>query len=98
LRRLGGEGIANRGACVGDAIAHWSASSRLERYQGPTLILESDNDTGFTAAERKAFRALYPQARVQIFHGAGHLTSITRRDELVQAVLEFVAQGEALKV
>ena len=91
LRRVGNEGIANRGACIGDSIAHWSAGSNARRYQGPTLILESDNETGFTLADRQAFRASYPQARVHSFHGAGHLSSITRRDEFVSEVRRFVA-------
>jgi pimeloyl-ACP methyl ester carboxylesterase len=89
LRRLGNEGIANRGACIGDSIAH-RASGAAKRYQGPTLLVESDNDTAFTIAERKAFRASYPHARVHTFHGAGHLSSITRHDEFVSQVLHFV--------
>jgi|GEM_PF-1262295 len=92
LRRFGNEGIANRGACIGDSIAH-RASGAAQRYQGPTLLVESDNDTAFTIAERKAFRATYPHARVRIFHGAGHLTSITRRDEFIREVQRFMASS-----
>lgn len=96
LRRLGSQGIANRGACVGDSIAHWSSSSTpSEKYRGPTLILESDNDTGFTAGERRAFRASYPQARVCTFHGAGHLSSITRCDEFVAEVVGFMERSQS---
>jgi len=91
LQRVGNEGIANRGSCIGDSIAHWSESLDAEKYQGPTLLLESDNDTAFTIAERQAFRASYPHAHVHTFRGAGHLSSITRHDEFVATVLEFVA-------
>ncbi len=91
LQRAGNEGIANRGACIGDSIAHGSASLAAQKYRGPTLILESDNETAFTFAERDAFRASYPHATMHSFHGAGHLSSITRHDEFVAAVLGFVA-------
>ena len=96
LRRLDNEGIANRGACVGDSIAHWSSANQ-KRYSGPTLLVESDNDTAFTTAERKAFRASYPHARVHTFYGAGHLSSITRHDEFVSEVLQFVAATARLR-
>lgn len=90
LQRVGNEGIANRGACIGDSIAQWSSSLTAQKYQGPTLLLESDDETAFTIAERQAFRASYPYATVHTFRGAGHLSSITRHDEFVSEVLGFV--------
>lgn len=96
LRRVGSEGIANRGLCIADAIEHWSADAAAAKYDGQVLILEADNETGFTPAERDAFRRLYPHADVHVFHGAGHLASITRRDEFTATVLGFV--GETRRV
>lgn len=86
--RVGREGILNRAACIEDTAAHWSGTQR--RYEGPVLILESDNETGFTPDERAALRRSYPQAAVHTLHGAGHLSSITRTDEFVAEVMRFV--------
>ncbi len=91
LQRVGNDGIANRGACIGDSIAHWSQSLSGKKYQGPTLILESDDETAFTVSELQAFRQSYPHAHVHTFDGAGHLSSLTRTDEFVSEVLGFVA-------
>jgi len=85
LERVGQRGIANLGACVEDSL-------RLDdrpRYTGRTLIIESDNDTAFTPAERQALRESFSQASLCTLHGAGHLASITRRDQFIEAVLEF---------
>jgi esterase len=90
LQRVGNEGIANRGACIGDSISRWSASLVTEKYEGPTLLLESNDETAFTIAERQAFRESYPYATVHTFNAAGHLSSITRHDEFVSEVLIFV--------
>jgi pimeloyl-ACP methyl ester carboxylesterase len=87
LVRVGKEGIVNRGLCIEDAIFHWSGA---RPYQGPVLIFESDNETGFTPEERLELRSSYPQAVVHTFCGAGHLSSITRTNEFVDEVFRFV--------
>jgi len=89
FERIGSRGIANLGACIADSVRYGG------RYAGPTLIIESDNDTAFTAAERQALRETYPQANVRVFHGAGHLSGITRCDEFVAEVSEFMAPSQS---
>ena len=94
MARVGFEGIVNRGACIDDAIEHWSSAAKpMKPCKGPILILESDNETGFTAAERKAFRDLHAHAEVHTFRGAGHLSNLTRPSEFAEAVLSFVNDG-----
>ena len=94
MTRVGSEGIVNRGACIDDAIEHWSSAAKpMKRWNGPILILESDNETGFTAAEREAFRDFYAHATVHTFHGAGHLSNLTRPEEFNAAVLDFIGRG-----
>jgi pimeloyl-ACP methyl ester carboxylesterase len=88
--RVGVEGAANRGRCVADSVANAPAKA----YAGPVLIIESDNETGFTPAERTAFKRSYPQAALRTFHAAGHLASITRRDEFVAEVLGFLERTQ----
>ncbi|HET9392534.1 MAG TPA: alpha/beta hydrolase [Candidatus Rubrimentiphilum sp.] len=91
LARVGSEGIVNRGACVDDAIEHWSSAAKpMKPWDGPILILESDNETGFTSAERKAFRDHYAHAKVHTLYGAGHLSNLTRMEEFNAAVLDFI--------
>ncbi len=89
--RVGAGGAANRGRCIADSIV--SAGGRA--YAGPVLIIESDNETGFTRAERLTFKRSYPQALLRTFHGAGHLSSITRRDDFVAEVLAFMARSQS---
>lgn len=89
LRRVGRHGIANLGACIADSVRHPGGAG----YMGRTLIIESDNDTGFTPAERMALKRSYPHATLRTFHGAGHLASITRRDEFVAEVLGFMERS-----
>jgi len=94
MARVGCEGIVNRGACINDAIEHWSCAAKpMKPWKGPVLILESDNETGFTPSERKAFRDLYAHAEVHTFHGAGHLSNLTRPEEFNAAVLDFIGRG-----
>ncbi len=90
--RIGNRGAANRGQCVADSVATVPAKV----YEGPTLIIESDNESGFTLAERLAFKRSYPHATLCTFHGAGHLSSITRCDEFVVAVLGFMERSQSL--
>ncbi len=90
MARVGSEGVANRGACIDDAIAHWSSSAKpMKPWNGPVLILESDDETAFTEDERTAFRELYSHATVHTFHGAGHLSNLTRPSEFAAAVFGF---------
>ncbi len=86
--RVGVRGAANRGRCIADSIAAAGTSA----YAGPVLIIESDNETGFAPAERIAFKRSYPHASLCTFHGAGHLSSITRCAEFVATVWDFMAR------
>jgi pimeloyl-ACP methyl ester carboxylesterase len=91
LERVGRRGIANLGACVADSVRHADGP----RYVGRTLIIESDNDTAFTPAERQALRESYPQAKMCVFQGAGHLSGITRREEFLAQVAEFMEPSQS---
>jgi pimeloyl-ACP methyl ester carboxylesterase len=60
------------------------------RLKGRTLILESDNDSIIPASERVALKALYPQAQVHTFIGAGHGASIIKREEYISVIGTFL--------
>ncbi|MBI2681769.1 MAG: alpha/beta hydrolase [Acidobacteriales bacterium] len=56
----------------------------------PVLIMESDRDEMLSPSQRAALRSLYPSAEVHTFHNAGHLVTLTRREEYVGRILDFV--------
>jgi pimeloyl-ACP methyl ester carboxylesterase len=60
-------------------------------WNGRVLILESDQETGFTARERHDFRLLYPGASVHVFAHAGHLSFITHTQEFITIAGDFLA-------
>jgi pimeloyl-ACP methyl ester carboxylesterase len=55
------------------------------------LILEPDEETGFTLRERHNFRLLYPDASVHVFAHAGHLSFITHTQEFISVAADFIA-------
>jgi len=67
-------------------------------YSGPIavppptqmLIVESQDDKMFPAARRESLKALFPAARVKTFPDGGHLLAITRRDQYVAEVNDFI--------
>jgi pimeloyl-ACP methyl ester carboxylesterase len=56
------------------------------------LIVVSEDDLYFKADSRAKLRALYPEAEVRSFNSGGHLLAITKRDEYVELVAEFVRE------
>ncbi|GAB4321545.1 MAG: hypothetical protein Kow00117_10730 [Phototrophicales bacterium] len=62
-------------------------------WNGPTLILESDDDATFDEETRSRVRALYPQAAHHVFHNAGHSPAATQRDEYFAVVKRFLNQS-----
>ena len=93
LDQLGPDDMSNRLQCLRDAMAGFPASAAdLHGWNGPVLLLESDNETGFTKRERMALRRLYPNAQVHVFRGAGHLSFITQPAEFEAAVRRFLSR------
>ncbi len=56
----------------------------------PTLVLHGDADTMVDPRNADLLAARIPQARVEIFHGAGHLFYWERPDEFIRVVSEFI--------
>ena len=85
-------------ACMRDIIRGCPRRpTDLGTWKGPVLILESDNETGFTAREKAALRRLYLHASVHIFRDAGHLSLIARPSEFAETVMELVRKAEVAK-
>jgi pimeloyl-ACP methyl ester carboxylesterase len=62
----------------------------LAGWYGRVLLIESAHDEAFPPSARAALRALYPQAEVRTFAGAGHAVMVTNPTEYVAAVREFL--------
>ncbi len=58
----------------------------------PVLILESDDDPMVDAVARARLRDAFHTAEVRTFSGAGHLISILRTDEMLEAVEDFLSR------
>ena len=54
--------------------------------------MESDTDTAFTPAEKDAFRALFPKAKVKKFLGTGHLSIMVKREEFFEEVKNYLRE------
>ncbi len=72
------------------AMAYRFGPADLADWAGRVLILESDDDSGFDAAERQALRALYPGAQVHTFPQGGHLAGALQRDAYDAVVETFL--------
>jgi len=65
----------------------------------PVLVITSDDDRGFTPAERKHLQGLYPKSELHAFpKGVGHGSFIVRPDEYAEAVTRFVGRVAAERV
>lgn len=62
----------------------------LENWTGKVFIMDSDNDEFILASMRKSLKELYPQAITHTFPAAGHVVAITRRDEYLRLVTDFL--------
>ena len=62
----------------------------LAGWPGDILILESDNDPAFKPPAREAMKAMYPQARVHTFIGAGHTPGYSQPTEYIQVLTGFL--------
>ena len=59
----------------------------LSGWPGKVLLVLADDDPGTPEPVRAALSALYPEARLHLFHGTGHVTSVLEKDEY-QAVID----------
>lgn len=71
----------------------------LANWPGAVLILGSEADEALQRYRPHAIplTALYPQAQVHIFHGAGHVPPFTRREEYIQVIQHFLTEGSSAR-
>jgi pimeloyl-ACP methyl ester carboxylesterase len=62
----------------------------LKAWRGGILIIDSDDDPAIPAKDRELLRNTYPQAQTHTFHGAGHASSILKREEVYSIIRSFL--------
>jgi pimeloyl-ACP methyl ester carboxylesterase len=67
----------------------------LKAWRGRILIIDSDDDPAISAKDRELLRNTYPQAQTHTFHGAGHASSILKREEVYSIIKCFLDEPGA---
>jgi len=71
------------------AMSGYSTLPFLPFIRARTLILMGDNDHIVPAVNGRIMEKLIPNARMDVFEGAGHLFMVTRREETVARIRAF---------
>ena len=79
--------------CLLDFVANYKfGPDDFRDWSDRILILESDNDSRVSEAEREALKSLYPAAQVHTFHATGHALAILEPDHYVRVVSRFLTE------
>jgi pimeloyl-ACP methyl ester carboxylesterase len=89
---------ANRDSVVEGFEASISADVSLfaERIAVPTLLIGSDRDPITTVAAQKRLATLFPDARLVILAGVGHLVHYEKPLEAAREIVAFLGAGRVL--
>jgi len=68
-------------------------SQYAARIPEPTLLVGADRDPITTVAAQERLRDLFPDARLVIIEGVGHLVHYEKPREAAQAIVEFLGDG-----
>jgi len=74
------------------AMSGWSSLPMLPFINQPTLILAGDRDRIVPLINARVLHALLPNSRLQVIKGAGHLFFVSRADEKVPMMRNFLRQ------
>ncbi len=62
----------------------------LAGWPGKILLVLADDDPASPEKARAALQTLYPEARLHVFHGTGHITAVTNQTEYLAVMDEFL--------
>jgi len=65
----------------------------LVGWPGKVLLVMADDDPGTPEPVRDAMSALYPGARLHLFHGTGHSTSVLKEQEYQEVIEKFLEEA-----
>jgi poly(3-hydroxyalkanoate) depolymerase len=74
------------------AMAGWTSAWFLPFLSQPTLILAGDEDKIVPLANAQILKTLIRNSRLQVIKGAGHLFFVSRADEKVPMIRNFLRQ------
>lgn len=86
--RLGKDDLVALYQAIIDFLGREFTPEDLEHFEGEILIIDSADDATFGSV-REAMYALYPDAQVHTFTGAGHSPGSTQREAFFAKVREF---------
>jgi pimeloyl-ACP methyl ester carboxylesterase len=76
---------------VADFDQHGEGSTDgLSAWPGRILLLAADDDPGTPPPVRDRLQALYPRARLRLFHGTGHATALLQPEEYYGEIVRFL--------
>jgi pimeloyl-ACP methyl ester carboxylesterase len=91
LQKLPDRAITNNYQCMIDfSYNHTITVKTVSNWDGDVLIIESEDETGFTLSERKNLRNLYPHASIVVLEDAGHFSFITQTRKFNEAITKFM--------
>jgi pimeloyl-ACP methyl ester carboxylesterase len=64
----------------------------LAGWSGKVLLVMADDDPSTPEPVRVAMSALYPGARLHLFHGTGHSTSVLKEEEYQAVIDQFIKE------
>ena len=76
------------------AVVGFSSLPWLHRLQQPTLILAGDDDPIVPLVNARLLNLLIPRSRLQVIKGAGHLLLVTRTDDAVRHINNFLRRRD----
>ena len=80
------------------AMAGWTSVPFLPFLKQKTLVMMGDRDKIVPVANGKILESLIPNARLYIVENGGHLFLVSRVDESMTVLEEFLAEDDWLKV
>jgi poly(3-hydroxyoctanoate) depolymerase len=78
------------------AAAGWSSLPFLQRIRQPTLVMAGDRDPIVPLVNARVLAARIPDARLQVFRGAGHLFLAERPAEVAAVLETFLRPVESM--
>jgi len=77
-----------------DYCAQEYSPQDLAGWSGKVLLVMTDDDPSTPEPVRAAMSALYPGARLHLFHGTGHSTSLLKEEEYQALIGEFLDEAD----
>jgi poly(3-hydroxyalkanoate) depolymerase len=72
------------------AVAGWTSLPWLHRVKSPTLVMSGDADPIVRPVNARLLARRIPDARLEVFSGAGHLLLLSHTDEAAATIAKFL--------